>query len=166
MVGRQVQVVPVGDQLRLLDPVTGEVLAEHALLGPGQVSILDAHYPHPRPDKPLRAPRARTATETRFLALGEIAEAFLTGAAAAGVTKLGTEIEQINTLTAAHGDQAVLDALRRAVAFRRWRATDVASILAAGNGVPTPRRAGEALILDLPVAPTRSLDAYRTGGQR
>ncbi len=26
--------------------------------------------------------------------------------------------------------------------------------------------AGEALILDLPVAPTRSLDAYRVGGTR
>jgi hypothetical protein len=166
MVGRQVQVVPVGDQLRLLDPVTGEVLAEHALLGPGQVSIMDAHYPHPRPDKPLRAPRARTATETRFLALGEIAEAFLTGAAAAGVTKLGGEIEQINTLTAAHGEQAVTAALRRAVAFRRWRAVDIGSILAAGSGVATPRAAGEALVLDLPVAPTRSLDAYRIGGQR
>jgi len=82
------------------------------------------------------------------------------------VTKLGGEIEQINTLTAARGEQAVLDALRRAVAFRRWRAGDVASILAAGNGFATPRAAGEALVLDLPVAPTRSLDAYRIGGTR
>lgn len=164
MVGRQVQVVPVGDELRILEPVTGEVLAEHALLSPGQVSIMDAHYPHSRPDKPLRAPRARTATETRFLALGEVAEAFLTGAAAAGITKLGGEIAQVNTLTAAHGEQAVTAALRRAVVFRRWRAVDVASILAAGSGVATPRAAGEALVLDLPVAPTRSLDAYRIGG--
>ena len=45
-------------------------------------------------------------------------------------------------LTAAHGEPAVLDALRWAVAFRRWRAGDVASILAAGNGVPTPRPLG------------------------
>ena len=102
----------------------------------------------------------------RKAALGEVAEAFLTGAAAAGITKLGGEIEQINTLVAAHGEPAVLDALRRAVAFRRWRAGDVVSILAAGNGVPSPRAAGEALILDLPVAPTRSLDAYRIGGTR
>lgn len=61
---------------------------------------------------------------------------------------------------------AVLAALRRAVAFRRWRACDVASILAAGNGVPSPRAAGEALVLGLPVAPTRSLEAYRIGGTR
>ncbi len=51
-------------------------------------------------------------------------------------------------------------ALRRAVAFRRFRAADVRSILAAGAGTPQPRPAGDALILDLPVAPTRSLEAY------
>lgn len=46
------------------------------------------------------------------------------------------------------------------MAFRRFRAADVRSILAAGAGTPQPRPAGEALILDLPLAPTRSLDAY------
>ena len=46
------------------------------------------------------------------------------------------------------------------MAFRRFRAADVRSILAAGAGTPQPRPAGDALILDLPVAPTRSLDAY------
>jgi hypothetical protein len=58
------------------------------------------------------------------------------------------------------GDQ-VFAALHRAVAFRRFRAADVRSILAAGAGTPQPRAAGDALILDLPVAPTRSLDAYK-----
>jgi plasmid stability protein len=51
-------------------------------------------------------------------------------------------------------------ALRRAVAFGRFRAADVRSILAAGTA-PQPRAAGEALVLDLPTAPTRSLDAYK-----
>jgi hypothetical protein len=37
----------------------------------------------------------------------------------------------------------------------------VRSILAAGTGTPQPRPAGDALILDLPVAATRSLDAYK-----
>ena len=101
--------------------------------------MLDEHYPSARPDRPRRAPRPRTAAEKAFLALGEVAEAFLTGAAAAGVTKLGSEIEQINTLHAAHGQQAVLAALARAVAFRRWRAVDIASILAAGRRC-TPAR--------------------------
>lgn len=61
---------------------------------------------------------------------------------------------------AVHGDQALVAALRRAVAFRRFRAADVRSILAAGAGTPQPRPAGDALILDLPLAPTRSLNAY------
>lgn len=166
LIGATLTVLAGEQRLEIIDPASGEIVADHALAAPGTASVLDEHYPNPRPDRPGRAPRARTGTETRFLALGEVAEAFLTGAAAAGITKLGGEIEQINTLTAAHGEQQVLDALRRAVAFRRWKAADVASILAAGNGVPTPRVAGEALILDLPVAPTRSLDAYRIGGQR
>ena len=45
------------------------------------------------------------------------------------------------------------------MAFKRFRAADVRSILAAGTGAP-PRPAGDALVLDLPVAPTRSLAAY------
>jgi hypothetical protein len=52
--------------------------------------------------------------------------------------------------------------LHRAVAFRRFCATGGRSILAAETGAPQPRPAGDALILDLPVAATRSLDAYRT----
>ena len=83
------------------------------------------------------------------------------GAAAIGNTRLGSELEILLALGAAHGTDALVAALHRAVAFRRFRAADVRSILAAGTGTPQPRTAGDALILDLPVAPTRSLDAYR-----
>lgn len=51
-------------------------------------------------------------------------------------------------------------ALERAAAFGRWKAADVRSILAAGAGTPTPRTAGEALVIDLPVAVGRSLAEY------
>jgi hypothetical protein len=44
--------------------------------------------------------------------------------------------------------------------FGRWRAADVRSILAAGAGTPQPVPAGDALILELPVVPTRPLSAY------
>ena len=70
----------------IVEPITGEVLAEHRLVAPGETSILDAHYGGVRPDRPSRAPRARTQTERDFLALGPVAEAFLVGAAAAGVS--------------------------------------------------------------------------------
>jgi len=56
--------------------------------------------------------------------------------------------------------QAFLAALDRAVAFGRWRAADVRSILAAGGGTSDPRPAGDALILELPVVPVRSLADY------
>ena len=89
--------------LRVIEPVTGEVHAEHQLVAPGETSILDAHYDRPRPDTPHRGARPRTPVEREFLALGPVAEQFLVGAAAAGVTKLGTEIAEILTLDAAHG---------------------------------------------------------------
>lgn len=147
--------------LRVVEPITGEVHAEHGLVAPGEVSIDDAHYDRPRPASPNRAARGRTAVEREFLALGPVAEQFLTGAAAAGVTKLGTEIAEVLTLAAAHGTEPLLAALERAVSFGRWRADDVRSILATGGYAPSPTPAGQALVLTLPSVPTRSLDAYR-----
>jgi transposase len=150
--------------LRVIEPVTGEVHAEHALVAPGAVSIVDAHYHRPRPDTPRRGARPRTPAEREFLALGPVAEQFLTGAAAAGVTRLSTEIAEILTLGAAHGTDALVVALERAVRFGRWRAADVRSILATNGHAPKPTAAGQALVLTLPSVPTRSLDAYRIGG--
>ena len=63
-------------------------------------------------------------------------------------------------LGAAHGSDALIGALSRAVAFRRFRAADVRSILAAGTGIPIPVPAGGALVIDLPVAPAPSLADY------
>ena len=149
--------------LRVIEPVTGEVHAEHALVAPGETSILDAHYDRPRPDTPHRGARPRTPIEREFLALGPVAEQFLTGAAAAGVTKLNAEIGVLLTLAAAHGHDALTAALERAVAFGRWRADDVRSILATNGHAPRPTAAGQALVMTLPTVPTRSLDAYRIG---
>ena len=57
------------------------------------------------------------------------------------------------------------------MAFRRWRADDVRSILAAGGAAPDPLPAGQALVLTLPTVPTRplsdySLSDYAIGGQQ
>jgi transposase len=145
----------------------GEVVAEHHLVAPGEVSILDAHYGGPRhggASAPRRAVRPRTAAEQAFCALGPVAEAFITGAAAAGNTRLGPELAELNTLHAAHGNEAFLDALSRAVDFGRWRAADIRSILAAGTGTPQPRQPGDALVLEFPSVPTRPLSDYAIGG--
>ena len=121
----------------MVEPATGMIVAEHELVAPGEASILDAHYDGPRP-APSRGPRPKTSVEQQFCALGEDAEAFLVGAAAIGNTRLGSELEVLLALGAAHGTDALVAALRRAVAFRRFRAADVRSILAAGTGRHNP----------------------------
>jgi hypothetical protein len=163
LVGTSVAVVVDHGALILLEPATGVIVAEHELVSPGETSILDEHYDGPRP-APSRGPRPKTPAEKQFCALGSEAQQFLVGAAAIGNTRLKSEIDTLLGLGAAHGEQVLVDALRRAVAFRRFRAADVRSILAAGTGTPQPRPAGDALVLDRPSAETRSLDAYKIVG--
>jgi hypothetical protein len=160
LIGATVAVVVDHGAVCLVEPATGVMVAEHELVAPGSASIRDAHYDGPRP-APNRGPRPKTSVEKLFCDLGEDGHAFLVGAAAIGNTRLGSELEILLALGTAHGSDALIAALHRAVAFRRFRAADVRSILAAGTGTPQPRPAGDALILDLPVAPTRSLDAYK-----
>src|SRR5229473_1322613 len=102
LIGTQVQLLAGAGAVRVLEPVTGELVAEHVLVAPGETRILDEHYGSTRPDRPRRGARARTVTEKEFLALGPVAEAFLTGAAAAGVNRLGSEIAAVNTLARNH----------------------------------------------------------------
>ena len=141
LIGTQVGLRTDDGRLLVIMTGTGAVVAEHVLVAPGEASVRDEHYGGPRP-APRRAVRPKTAAEKEFCALGAVAEAFITGAAAAGHTRLGPELAELNTLRAAHGDDAFLAALDRAVAFCRWRAADVRSILAAGPGTADPRPAG------------------------
>ncbi len=160
LIGTTVGVVVDGTRVLVLDTGTGEVHAEHPLVAPGEASVLDEHYGSARPSVPVRAIRPRSTAEKDFCSLGPAAEAFIAGAAGAGHTRLGPELAELNTLAAAHGQVAMVAALERATAFGRWRAADVRSILAAGTGVPTPRPAGDALVIDLPTSTGRSLAEY------
>jgi transposase len=162
LIGQQVGLRTDDGRLLVIITAAGDVAAEHILVAPGEASVRDEHYGGPRP-APRRAVRPKTAAEKQFCALGPVAEAFITGAAAAGSTRLGSDLAELNTLRAAHGDAQFLAALDRAVAFGRWRATDVRSILAAGSGTADPRPAGDALILDLPAVPVRPLSDYAIG---
>ncbi len=163
LIGSQVRLRADDGRLLAIVAGTGEVVAEHVLVAPGEASVRDEHYGGPRPDAPRRAVRPKTSAEKEFCALGPVAEAFITGAAAAGSTRLGTDLAELNTLRAAHGDEQFLAALDRAVAFCRWRPADVRSILAAGPGTADPRPAGDALVLDLPAVPVRPLADYAIG---
>jgi len=163
LIGAQVAVAESGGRLLVTDTGTGEVVATHALVAPGEASVLDEHYGGPRP-APRRAVRPKTAAEKAFAALGPVAEQFIAGSAASGNARLASDLDELAALRAAHGDQALTAALERAVAFRRWRAEDVRSILAAGTGTPQPRPAGDALVIQLPKVAVRPLSAYKIGG--
>jgi hypothetical protein len=161
LIGHSLEVQVLDGRVRMIED--GEIVADHALVAPGEASVLDAHYGGQRP-MPRRGVRPKTVEEKAFCALGSVAEAFIKGAAAAGVTKLGADLEELAGLQAAHGADTLIAALSRAVAFSRWRASDVRSILAAGVGTPQPTAAGDAPVLDLPAAPKRPLSEYATGG--
>jgi transposase len=134
-------------------------VTRHPLVGPGEVSLLDEHYPtHAR--QPARPVRVRTATERSFLELGPLAEAFLRAAAAAGTARLASELSEIVALEASWGRSPLVAALERALRFRRFTADDVRAILDAGAGVSDPVAEGAPLEMGLPEVPVRPLSAY------
>jgi hypothetical protein len=154
-----VEAVTYDGGVRIYD-LDGELVATHNQLTAGDASILDEHYPTPR-KPPSRGPRARSTVEKTFLSLGEAAEGFITAGAAAGMTLLPKHIERIVTeLIPAHGEEAVAKALERALRFGRFRADDLASILAIGP-IPEVVEPGEQVVVDLPSAEVRSFSAYR-----
>ena len=138
----------------------GVTLAEHAVVVPGETSILDDHYGGAR-TKPRRALRPRTPDEVVFCTYGPVAEAFIKGACASGNTTLKRDLAVLVLLERSHGRPAVLAALSRAVEFGRFRAEDVESILYAGDGVARPTRAGDALVTTLPHVASRPLSEYQ-----
>ncbi|MGH7705326.1 MAG: IS21 family transposase [Candidatus Dormibacteria bacterium] len=157
LVGQQVEVRVEGREVVI--ERDGQEVIRHQLMGPGEASILDEHYPrHAR--RPVRAVRAKTATEVSFLGIGEAAKRFLRAAAAAGTARLASELAQILSLEASWGRAPLVAALERATRFRRFRAQDVRAILAAGEGAPNPTPAGEPLKLELPAVPVRQLSDY------
>jgi len=156
-IGRRVEVRVAGGELVVSHG--GTEVARHRLVGPGELSLQDAHYPG-RSSEPVRAIRPRTESEVRFLALGPVAAPFLRAAAAAATPRLAAELAAIVDLERSHGREALVAALERALAYRRFRAADVRAILAAGPGVPGYREPGRPLSIETPVVPVRSLDAY------
>jgi transposase len=161
-IGRHVEVRVADGIVQVV--LLGAVVAQHRLVAPGETSIDDDHYGGPRP-APRRAVRPKTRAEIAFCSLGPVAESFIKRAAAAGATTLAGDLDELAGLQAAHGRDALVAALERAIAFGRFRAHDVRSILAAGTGIARPTRPGEALIVALPVVATRPLSDYAIGEQ-
>jgi hypothetical protein len=79
-------------ELRIRDGVItvvflGEIVAEHLVVSPGETSINDDHYGGARP-MPRRSVRPKSTAEKTFCELGPVADAFIKGAAARGMTGL------------------------------------------------------------------------------
>jgi transposase len=164
LVGKTVEVAATDRELTVL--FEGLPVAHHPLLGPGECSIEDAHYPTPPPTgtRPLRP---RTEPERAFLALGEEAERCLRAAAAQGTARLHERIDEALDLAAARGERPARAALERASEFGRFARGDLEAICGAlGATPPTQPTPAQPLRLEgLPDVPQRPLDAYRRDGQ-
>jgi hypothetical protein len=105
-------------------------VARHQLTTPGRPSICDEHYP-PRPAGALeRRPRARSAEEREFLAIGEGAERWLKQAAVEGTHRIRRKMAEAVDLAKLHGTGPVSEALQRCASYGRFADGDLASILA------------------------------------
>jgi len=155
LVGECVEVLATEDKVIIRH--AGAEVVRHDPVGPGEVAFGDLGDPERRPTRGIRP---RSAVEIAFLGLGPAAETFLRSAAAAGTLRLEHELAEIVELVRVWSREAVIKALGRATRFRRFKAADVRAILEAGQGLPTPVRAGQQLTLELPLVPVRALSAY------
>ena len=125
------ELVIVGKSVR--DGRTGELreAARHQLSVPGRPRIAPEHYSgHPDGRAILQPkPRPQNDTERSFLALGGGADAWLTTAAAGGVTRIRSKMRQATELAALFGTVRVDAALHRAADAGRFGEHDLASIL-------------------------------------
>jgi hypothetical protein len=132
LIGERVWVRAETEQLVVvhIDEQGPREVARHALTTPGRPSIQDAHYP-PRPAGALeRRPRARSAEEREFLAIGDGAERWLKRAAAEGTSRIRRKMAEAVDLAKLHGPGPVNDALERCASYGRFADGDLASVLA------------------------------------
>lgn len=114
-------------------------IARHPLLGAGQASIIDEHYPPRRSDPLDRQPKATSPDEAAFLAIGAGAKAWLIEAAAIGARQIEARMADAVALTRLIEPSRIDEALGLAAMAGRFAAGDLESILAARR--ERPRRA-------------------------
>lgn len=120
-------------------------VARHDRSAPGHPSIKTEHYP-PRENKEAdRTPRATTAEEAAFLALGPGAASWLIEAASAGARRLKPKMAEAVALAKLHSVAEVDRALGAAAIAGRFAENDLISILSYQAGLESiePSRATE-----------------------
>lgn len=121
-------------------------VARHARSTPGTPVISDEHYPPRENTDGDRVPKATSAEEAAFLALGPGAAAWLVEAAAAGARRIRPKMAEAVALAKLHPSAEVDQALGTAAIAGRFAENDLIRILAhqAGREQAEPTRAGEA----------------------
>ena len=147
LVDRTVWVRFHGDELVVtaLGPAGAVEVARHGRSTPGTPSIKDEHYP-PRPDAHAdRTPKATSAEEAAFLALGPGAQSWLVEAAASGARRMRPKMAEAVASAKLHGIDEVDRALGTAAIAGRFAENDLISILDhhLGRTVAEPTRASE-----------------------
>ncbi len=108
-------------------------VARHLLLGPGQASILEEHYPNHVGRDPLnRIPRPTRPSEEAFLSIGEGAKLYLVEACSSGVRRIESHMADAVALVSLYGKEDVNSALGTAAMVGRFGSGDLESILAHG----------------------------------
>ena len=100
-----------------------------------------AHYPNRRADPLHREPKARTAAEAAFLAIGTGAAAWLVEAAAIGTRGIEHRMREAVELTKVFDRDRVDRALGHAAIATRFTTADLLSILATPAPAPTTQAA-------------------------
>ncbi|KPM52176.1 transposase [Frankia sp. R43] len=120
-------------------------VARHPRSTPGTPSIRDEHYPPRRDKEAERTPKATSAAEAAFLALGPGAASWLTEAAAIGARRIRAKMTEAVALAKLHGQAEVDKALGTAAIVGRFAENDLIRILAhqTGRNHGAPTRAGE-----------------------
>jgi transposase len=161
-VDQRVWVRVEGDQLVVVaTPASGPVeIARHRLVGSGQVSLDPAHYPERRRDPLHREPKARTAAEAGFLAIGPGAAAWLVEAAGAGTRGIEGRMREAVELTKVFDRGALDRALGQAAITARFTTADLISILSTPRAATT--RASEDHSLQPGTAAWRHIGTHPT----
>jgi hypothetical protein len=141
LIGERVWVRAEAEQLVVvhIDALQGpREVARHQLTTPGRPSINDEHYP-PRPAGALeRKPRAPSAEEREFLAIGAGAPRWLRRAAAEGTQRIRRKMAEAVDLAKLHGSGPVNNVLDRCASYGRFADGDLARRPGPPEAAPSP----------------------------
>ncbi len=119
-------------------------IARHLVVGRGEASIVDAHYP-PRRDTAERAPKATNPFEESFLQIGPGAERWLIEAAAQGTRGVTTRMGEAVALAEVWAATSSTKHSGLGATVGRFAQGDLESILAPAAAEPLPPPVGFSL---------------------